>query len=161
MTRPLPSITAKKPFDGRAEIQKALCRWYSARKYSNLDVSSVVRTRIQAGQKWGLADRDIAITELGMLFVSTANAIPTLFWLLTYVLADPKLVDEIRKELSAVMSKHGEEMVINITRFPQDTPLLQSAYQETMRLTNKQTGTRIVLADTVLNHISKYGTTTP
>ncbi|KAI9818750.1 MAG: hypothetical protein M1827_007570 [Pycnora praestabilis] len=153
MAYPYPALTARKAYNGRARIQTALRAYFNAGHYNDEDVSAMVKGRARVGAKWGLPIDEVAISELGTLFASTSNASPTLFWMFCFVFSDPKLIQDLQKELSAVVEKNGDtECVIDIRKFSQHCPLLVSSYQETMRLMSAHTGNRFVLADTVLKY---------
>jgi cytochrome P450 len=110
---------------------------------------------MDCNHSYGIRGDELGADLLGLLFVSTTNAIPTLFWLFTRVFSSPALVEEIRAEVEAVLIKEeGNRMVIDHTKFPTHCLLLCSAYQETIRLTNIQASTRIVVQDTILTSSS-------
>jgi cytochrome P450 len=157
LLQPFPSWTAPKPYQGRAALQKALRAYFHAGHDQNSDVSLVLKNRVAINKKWGLPIDDIADHELGMLFVSTTNAIPTLFWMIFYVFRDPQLVAELQKELLENVEERKDtnfqrECIFNVAKFSTVCPLLVSTYQETMRLTNRQMGTRTVVEDTYLTY---------
>jgi cytochrome P450 len=157
LLQPFPSLTARKPIKGRAELQKALRAYFRAGYDQNSDVSVVIKNRVAINKKWGLPIDDAADHELGMMFVSVTNAIPTLFWMIFYVFHDPQLVADLQKELLETMEEREDAMgqrecIFNITKFSTACPLLVSTYQEVMRVTNRQLGTRTVLEDTYLSY---------
>lgn len=148
---PFPGVTAKKGLAARTKLHNSLRIWYRAGHSNDADVSAACQARINVLKKYGLSPDEIAEDNLGLLFVSTTNAMPTLYWFFVFVFHSPTLVEELRQELQSVVTKDGGKMRINHTQFPEKCPLLCSAYQETMRLTNVQGGTRKVLVDTVLS----------
>lgn len=150
---PFPALTARTACNGRARCQAALRAYFHAKHHHEKDVSALVKARARVGVKWGLHPDEIAISELGTLFAGTSNAIPTLFWFFCFVFSDPKLIQDLQKELSAIVEKKRDtESVMDIRKFPQHCPLLISSYQETMRLMSSHTGNRRVLHDTILNY---------
>jgi cytochrome P450 len=154
---PFPSLTAPKPYQGRAILQKALRAYFRAGHDEDSDVSIVIKKRVAKNKEWGVPIDEVADHEIGMLFVSVTNAIPTLFWMIFYVFRDAKLVDELQRELLAILDQKmrddgKRECVFNITKFGTDCPLLVSVYQEVMRMTNRQQGTRTVIEDTYLDY---------
>lgn len=157
--KPFPSLTARKPFQGRAALQKALRAYFRAGHDQDSDVSLVIKGRVAVNKKWGLPIDDIADHELGMLFVSVTNAIPTLFWMIFYVFHDSQLVADLQKELlgcvEEIEDSNGQrECIFSVAKFSTECPLLVSTYQEVMRMTNRQLGTRTVIEDTYLSHSS-------
>jgi cytochrome P450 len=157
--KPFPSLLAKKPFEGRAAIQRALRKYFRAGHDQDSDVSLVIKERVAVNKKWGLPLDDIADHELGMLFVSVTNAIPTLFWMIFYVFHDSQLVADLQKELLESLEESKDangqrECIFSVAKFSAECPLLVSTYQEVMRMTNRQLGTRTVIEDTHLSHSS-------
>jgi cytochrome P450 len=151
MTRPLNFLTARKAYLGREAVQAALRAYFYAGYDLNDDTSMLIKARAAVNRKWGLSPDIIGNSELGMIFVSATNAIPTLFWVFCFIFSDPKLRDELRAEVAAVAERQdSDKCVLDITKFPHICPLLNSAYQEAMRLTSIQTGTRFVMEDTIL-----------
>jgi cytochrome P450 len=75
--------------------------------------------------------------------------------MLLFIISDPQLKDDIRAELSKIVCPTGKggkrELVIDITNVFKECPLLLSVFRETLRLTNSQMATRLVLEDTLLS----------
>lgn len=150
---PFPDWTARTASNGRARCQAAFRAYYHAGHHLEKDVSALVKGRVSVGEKWGLHPDEIAISELGTLFAGTSNAIPTLYWFFCFVFSDPKLIQDLQKELCAIVKMKGDlECVIDVRKFSQHCPLLVSTYQETMRLMSSHTGNRRVLQDTVVRY---------
>ena len=99
------------------------------------DRANALREHKFTGDKIGLLE------SVSHVF-STLNAIPTLYWLLLYVLRDPSLVKETGIEVaaSAKISQpdptEKKTVTINISRFKAELTLLVSCYHKTMRLVN-------------------------
>ncbi|KAK1566094.1 cytochrome P450 [Colletotrichum navitas] len=170
LMKPFPFLTARKAYNGRAKVQQAL-RKYFHQDFDNMtDVSAVIKRRVAVNRKWGLPIDDIADHEFGMLFVSVTNAIPTLFWMMCYVFRDTELVADLGKELLAIAviqeegiaatDNHSTDFkrprtktcTFTVANFQTRCPLLVSTYKEVMRLTNRSTGTRRVVEDTVISY---------
>lgn len=85
--------------------------------------------------------------------VSTLNAIPTLYWLLLYVLPDPCLMGKVRGEIAAAVKISSSDsagirvVTLDISKFETQLPLLVSCYRETLRLVNHVVCNRRVLQD--------------
>jgi cytochrome P450 len=151
MTRPLNFLTARKAYLGREAVQAALRAYFYAGYDLNDDTSALTKARAAVNRKWGLRPDVIGNSELAMIFVSTTNAVPTLFWMFCFIFSDPQLRDELQAEVAPVAERlDSDNCIIDITKFPHTCPLLNSVYQEVMRLTNIQTATRFVMEDTVL-----------
>jgi cytochrome P450 len=116
----------------------------------------MTKARAAILRKHHVPDTDIGRFELALLHVSTANAIPTLFWHLLFLLSSPTVLPLIRAELSTIItltpsSPSSREGTINTSLFHTHCPLLVSSYRETIRLANSQAGSRRVIADTLLS----------
>jgi cytochrome P450 len=151
-----PSITFPKAHKGRVKIQEALIKYYSAKHDLEPDVAQITKARAGLLRKHNVTDTDIGRFELSLLHVSTANAIPTLFWHLCFVTSDPVVTTIIRQELRSFITitklENGKrEAVIDITKFETHCPILASSYRETLRLVNSQVGARRVMEDTVIS----------
>jgi cytochrome P450 len=133
-------------------------KYYGAEHDLEPDVSQMVKGRAATFRKYGIASADIGKFEIGLLNVSTANAIPSLFWLLCNVCADRSLTQSIRSELAAMVTHDSSkrqdgkrELSFDVTKFESHCPLLVSSYRETLRLANAQMGTRRVMRDTTIS----------
>ena len=114
------------------------------------------QARAEVYRRHNISTDGIGQMELALLHVSTANAIPTLFWLIAFIASDPALVASLREELPSVIttskSKDGKrEARVDITKLDPDCPLLVSCYREVIRLVNSQLGTRRVMEDTTIS----------
>ncbi len=151
----MPSVLAPKAFKARIANQTALREYFAAGYGEDPDVSKYAHARADVIRSVGFSQADVGRFEIANIHVSVANATPTFFWLVLFIVSDPQLTDDIRAELKNVISSSDEEgqrvMTINITNISDACPLLLSAYQETMRLTNGQTATRLVKRDLLLS----------
>ncbi|XP_026538739.1 7-alpha-hydroxycholest-4-en-3-one 12-alpha-hydroxylase-like [Notechis scutatus] len=88
-----------------------------------------------------------------LLWAAQGNTGPASFWLLEYLMKHPKAMEEVRKEIEGVMKKSGQEMIsrqkpLNVTReMLSQTPILDSAVEETLRLATAPLLVRLVLED--------------
>ncbi|OPJ82620.1 5-beta-cholestane-3-alpha,7-alpha-diol 12-alpha-hydroxylase [Patagioenas fasciata monilis] len=91
-----------------------------------------------------------------MLWASQGNTGPTAFWLLFYLMKHPEAMKAVKDEVDKVSRESGQELKpgsppINITRdMLNQTPLLDSALEETLRLAAAPLLVRAVLQDTNL-----------
>lgn len=168
MLIPFASTLASKPYNGRAAIQSALVKYYSAKHDLEPDVARLTKVRAEVCRDYGFTDQEIGHLELALMQVATTNAIPTAFWTLISILSSATLTADIRKELmsavkiSSSTTSGKKEISINISQFTTLCPLLVSTYQETTRLANSQVVTRRVMADTTIsdgksNYLLKKG----
>ncbi|NXS42496.1 CP8B1 hydroxylase, partial [Balaeniceps rex] len=91
-----------------------------------------------------------------LLWASQGNTGPTAFWLLLYLMKHPEAMKAVKGEVDKVSRESGQEAKpgsppINITRdMLNQTPLLDSALEETLRLIAAPILVRAVLQDTSL-----------
>ncbi|NXI59603.1 CP8B1 hydroxylase, partial [Chloroceryle aenea] len=91
-----------------------------------------------------------------LLWASQGNTGPTAFWLLLYLMKHPEAMKAVKDEVDKVSRENGQEVKpgsppINITReMLNQTPLLDSALEETLRLVAAPLLVRAVLQDTTL-----------
>ncbi|NXE79910.1 CP8B1 hydroxylase, partial [Cochlearius cochlearius] len=115
-----------------------------------------------------ISDQDQVLAENGvpeymrdrfmfmLLWASQGNTGPTSFWLLLYLMKHPEAMKAVKDEIDKVLRENGQEVKpgsppINITRdMLNQTPLLDSALEETLRLIAAPVLVRAVLQDTSL-----------
>lgn len=150
-----PSILAPKAYQGRAKLQAAMIPYYT-NEYDLLpDVSKMCKVRAAICRRHGIPPDDIGRFEIALLHVSTANAIPTMFWHLVFLATDQEIVKEIREEVESIIAmkvKDGKRIAaLDITKFESHCPLLCCSYREAMRLCNAQVGARRAMEDVRLS----------
>ncbi|KAH6876823.1 cytochrome P450 [Thelonectria olida] len=149
----LPSITMPKAFKARAKLQTLLSEYYAAEHDINDPTTSqLVLNRANTLRKYGFTGSEIGKLEVILPNVATLNAVPTLYWLLLYVLVRPELMERVRKEVEAATliaeTDDGKRTVtFDIADFDTKIPLLVSCYRETMRLSNHSVSMRRVMED--------------
>lgn len=146
----LPSVTARKGHAARKRLQSALQAYYG--KLGDKDAAGITKCRANCLRKFGVPDNRVGIFELALLHVSTANTIPTLFWFVAYIITRPDIVERLREEASGVL-EHGTdgEVTVDVNNLAEKCTLLVSCYREAIRLNNKATGNRRVMADTTIS----------
>ncbi|NXU55350.1 CP8B1 hydroxylase, partial [Turnix velox] len=91
-----------------------------------------------------------------LLWASQGNTGPTSFWLLFHLMKNPEAMKAVKEEVDKVTRESGQEVKlggppINITRdMLNQTPILDSAVEETLRLVAAPVLVRAVLQDTSL-----------
>ncbi|XP_054846762.1 7-alpha-hydroxycholest-4-en-3-one 12-alpha-hydroxylase-like [Eublepharis macularius] len=91
-----------------------------------------------------------------LLWPAQSNTGPASFWLLLHLMKNPKAMEEVRKEVDRVVKESGQEVkpgsaVINVTKeMLTNTPVLDSAVQETLRLAAAPLLIRAVMEDVEL-----------
>ncbi|XP_071590685.1 7-alpha-hydroxycholest-4-en-3-one 12-alpha-hydroxylase [Heliangelus exortis] len=91
-----------------------------------------------------------------LLWASQGNTGPTAFWVLLYLMKHPEAMKAVKEEVDKVSRENGQEVKpgrppINITRdMLNQTPILDSALEETLRLVAAPVLVRAVLQDVSL-----------
>lgn len=120
---------------------------------SDPTTATVTTNRANVLTKYGFTDEEIGLFECILPIVSTLNAVPTLYWLLLYVLPHPSLIEKLREEIAASVdisqpgSTGARTVTMDITTFETKLPLLVSCYRETLRLCNHSVCSRRILED--------------
>jgi len=165
----LPSIIARKAYQARNRIQKALEPYYRARHdQKDPTVSEFVRARSRLLRKYDLPDDELAKNEVAVTLVATTNALSTLFWCIAEIWVRPELLAEIRTEASKAVfpASNGKvnaaglkEVTINATGLEAKCPLLASCFRESIRLASQIVTARRVLKDTTISDGVRGGRT--
>ncbi|XMA16376.1 hypothetical protein WAI453_009167 [Rhynchosporium graminicola] len=121
----MPSIVAPKTYKARETLQAALRRYYGTNHDLEPDVAELIKVRAAYYKKYDLGTDDTGNFELALLNVSTANAIPTVLWLVAFIVSEPALIASIREELQAVIiisePKNGKRQAeVDITKLDDD-----------------------------------------
>ncbi|KAF5878963.1 putative cytochrome p450 protein [Botrytis fragariae] len=149
----LPKFICPKAYHGRRAIKTAFASYYASSNH--MTASTLIKSRLECSQRWGLTAEEIANIEISTLFLATTNSAPTCFWLLVNVLSDPALISSIQTEISNIISKNEdedgiEECVMDITLFQSRCPILMSCFRETLRFADAATSVRSVTQDVIL-----------
>jgi len=113
------------------------------------------KNRAQLSYKYGLTKKMYGLNENSVLSALLVNTVPSAFWLLSYVFADPILLANVRQEIDGCVreANSGNQKFINATLLKTQCPLLNSALRENLRIVGPMNINRAVLEDTLLtNH---------
>ncbi|KAG8008557.1 7-alpha-hydroxycholest-4-en-3-one 12-alpha-hydroxylase [Nibea albiflora] len=110
----------------------------------------------QGRQELGIKESMIDRYMLVLLWVSQGNTGPSAFWLLFFLMKHPEAMAAVTEEVNRVLKESGQEVrrdgpLINVTcDMLSKTPILDSAVEETLRLTAAPLLVRSVLQDMTL-----------
>ena len=110
-------------------------------------VHELQQTREKLGMKEFMQDRYMFL----ILWASQGNTGPAAFWLLIYHMNNPEAMAAVRREVDRIVTESGQEVrrggpIINLTYdMLKETPILDSALEETLRLTVAPVLTRAVM----------------
>lgn len=153
LVSPFPSLTIPRAYKARHHLQQAIGTYYTAGHHaSDPTTATITFNRAKTLTEYGFSGEEIGLMECILPAVSTLNAVPTLFWLLLYVLPDSALIVKLREEIAASVEissdPAGTQVVtFDISKFETSLPLLVSCYRETLRLVNHVICNRRVMQD--------------
>ncbi|XP_029309763.1 7-alpha-hydroxycholest-4-en-3-one 12-alpha-hydroxylase-like [Cottoperca gobio] len=110
----------------------------------------------QAKEERGEKESAISKYMFVLLWASQGNTGPSAFWLLLFLMKNPEAMAAVKEEVDKVLKEFEQEVqpggpLINLTReMLMKTPVLDSAVEETLRLTAAPLLTRAVLQDMTL-----------
>ena len=149
----LPSITARKGIAGREIVAKAFAKYYS--DDGLMEGSIFAKNRYEVAEKNGVALEDITRLEVAGVIALVANSSPVAFWTIFFIYSTPGLLDEIRREIDAIVVTNNEcheiTRSLDIKTLKEHCPLLTSTFQETLRYNSIGTSVREVMEDTILD----------
>ena len=149
----LPSVTARKGLAGREKVVRAF-KTYLAND-SHKESSIWMKNRYELSARNGVSVEDIARFEVGGAVAVLVNTAPAVFWMLLLAYSHPGLVDELRKEVSQMMTEQTSDgdtiRSLDVTSLKTSCPLLTSTFQEVLRFRSMGTSVRLVMEDTVLD----------
>ncbi len=146
----LPRWMSPAPYRTRQRLLDAVKKWHQyASEHSNFSKtgpndpewepyfgSKLVRARQEYSSKMPWMNKDaLAAEDLGLIFATNTNAIPSLTWFIYEICRDPALLSRVQKEIEACRntSPASNQPSLDINRLCSQ-PLLQSIYAETLRL---------------------------
>ncbi|XP_070583173.1 LOW QUALITY PROTEIN: 7-alpha-hydroxycholest-4-en-3-one 12-alpha-hydroxylase [Erythrolamprus reginae] len=121
--------------------------------YQKDNISRWISDQSQQQAENGMSDEMRDRFMFLLLWAAQGNTGPASFWLLEYLMKHPKAMEEVKKEVEEVVKKSGQEVAsrqkpLNITKdMLSQTPILDSAVQETLRLVTAPMLVRLILED--------------
>ncbi|RDW57043.1 hypothetical protein BP6252_13915 [Coleophoma cylindrospora] len=172
MLLPWTWLTARRGYLARRRVFDGFVEYAEKGHYA--DASQLIRSRVALNSRYGVAKRMDGQLESSMAFGLLANTIPASFWMLSYILADPKLLAALRVEIGQCVrveereqDQEGEDdcggkktklktkHIINATKLKTHCPLLASTFRETLRVTASVIVNRWILDDVeVMNQVT-------
>jgi hypothetical protein len=147
-----PWLISPKSHRAQARLSEALCDWVDKGYWKR--ASPWIQSRIQLGLDRGLTPRMAAQAEMGMMFGILANAMPTTFWVISYIFTHPDTLRDIRAELEntdgVISVRNNGERVISLSGLKAKAPLLNSVLRESLRVYAPISSVRLVLEDTII-----------
>lgn len=146
----LPRWISPGPYRTRQRLLDAVKKWHNhASEHSDFSKigpndpewepyfgSKLIRARQEYSSKMPWMNKDaLAAEDLGLIFATNTNAIPSLTWFIYEICRDPALLARVQKEIEACrnISPESKQPSLDINALCSQ-PLLQSIYAETLRL---------------------------
>ncbi|KAF2664357.1 cytochrome P450 [Microthyrium microscopicum] len=147
-----PSITARKAYNARQELQDALVEWVNRGHHHQ--ASLVVRENIRILNERGVPLEECAKMQLLMMFAALMNTNPTSFWTIQYLYSHPEILEKFREELqsSNAIRMDGNIGIISVNGLRKECPLIISILKEVLRTIAPSLTCRYVLEDTWLSN---------
>ncbi|KAH7085705.1 cytochrome P450 [Paraphoma chrysanthemicola] len=152
---PMASVLFPKLRRARETVAAAMTNYM--RNGGHLSASGLVRMRYEHHhEQFGLSLEDLARGELGNTFAVLGNTAPCAFWLIYHIFSSPAALAAVRHEVSdLVQEKHDRNgdvvKTVDFSLIRTSCPILQSTFQETMRVRAVNPGPRVLLEDVHLD----------
>ncbi|OCL02126.1 cytochrome P450 [Glonium stellatum] len=143
-----PDFAARRMYASKRYMEKAMTKYMALPEEKRSKESWLIRTMINGLNELGLDPQDSAPAFFTLYRTTNINAHKIAFWLMAYMLFDNDLLSRIRAE---ILSGFGSSDSLNITYLLESCPLLNSAYEETLRITDWPVGVRTVMAPFTLH----------
>ena len=158
-----PAWLAPNGFQARSKLGLAFQKYFEEYDPQRSESSEYIKGRHSINARYGLTLWNQGRLEVGILLGSLANTIPTIFYLLLHVLADPALLRDIRDEIerTSVRIKPGESTrCLEVLTMRNECTLLHAAFQEVLRIHGLGSSARFVREDILLQdqYLLKKGT---
>ncbi|KAL8690205.1 MAG: hypothetical protein Q9218_004299 [Villophora microphyllina] len=150
------TVATRKGYQARKRFTKALTEYFDDNGHET--GSDLIKARWAGNVKYNVA-KYAGCFEIGDLIGVLVNATPTFFWMLVHIFSRPSLLTDLQAEISSIVEETIEATPsgasrtirsIPVSKLKEHCPLLQSTYQETLRIQTHNTNTRWVKADTLL-----------
>ncbi|KAF1950251.1 cytochrome P450 [Byssothecium circinans] len=145
----LPDFSTKALRSSKSSIEKGLRQYLQLPQHKRPNESWIVTTLCEDMDRLGLEETQKVHVLFSFYRVMNANAYKLVFWIISHLLFEPKLMKEIADEVEPAFrgEKHSAP---DLDHLLNSCPLLESTCEEVLRLTNWPIGTRTVQADTVI-----------
>ena len=150
----MPRTTASKGFRGREIVFKAMEEYI--RTGGPEHGSGLLKARYNVSLQYNVPTRDIAHFEIGNVLAALANVTPTTFWMIWHVYSNPSVLESLRSELaqavSSTVNPNGtKSWQLESHKLVNECPLLNSVFQEVLRIRSTNASVRVVMKDTTLD----------
>lgn len=155
MIRIMPKLIARKAYQARQQLFDGMNTYFASNWRD--DACELIKARYDSFKECGLSVDTIARFEVGDSIAIMVNTVPTVFWVLNYIYMDSSLLEEIRAEITTILSTTTDERTGTKTTYlsskslQEHCNLLVSTYQEVLRLQTNNASARWVVKDTLIS----------
>ncbi|KAH8767459.1 cytochrome p450 [Diaporthe sp. PMI_573] len=148
----IPGFLARDTIAVRDQLRATMKRFYDLPQAERNDGSYQAWVNDKAEDKLraiGVPTEDIASIQLILYWGTNAMTRKAAFWLISHLLYQPAIIDAIRAETRPAFGPDGS--LADLTKVLENSPQLEAAWNETMRMYASSASVRMVTADTVIS----------
>ncbi|KAF1993623.1 putative cytochrome P450 [Amniculicola lignicola CBS 123094] len=151
----LPDWLALRGARNRKVVADAFKRYFLSGHHDQ--ASGLVKDFYASEIEYGFSMSDRSLFEVGHALAVLGNTSSAVFWLVFYVFSSPEALQEIRQEVSTIMTTSineasgKKEYIVDLRKVNASCPTLVSCFREAIRLHSIGISLRQVCKDTVLN----------
>ncbi|KAI9701582.1 MAG: hypothetical protein M1836_001638 [Candelina mexicana] len=148
-----PGLFAPRGEHARSVLGHAFQKYFEQYKPEEAGSAKLTEERQSTNTKYGLNFWNQGRLEVGVLLGILANTIPAVFYTLIHVFSDPSLLHDIREEIetTSLQDTAGETVRhLKVLTMRDKCVLLQSTFQETLRVHALGSSSRYVREDVLL-----------
>ena len=147
----MPKLLAFKGYSGREKIVRSFGQYFSTDAYKS--GSDLVKARLQV-LKQDIDPENIARFECVNGIALLANTVPTAFWTIYHIFADPAILETVREHASTILTTEEAQgkviRTIDLSRL-KEVPILTSILYEALRHRGSGTGPRMIVDDIAID----------
>lgn len=145
-----PSVLARRSLKACHTLIAEFDRYFSERKH--LNGSLLVQLREKHNAAYGLDTNETAHVEIGQVTGAIVNTVPTAFWLVWQVLADPVIFTDCSQEIHQLVTTSSDGIHnIDLADVMTACPVLVSTWQEVLRFHGISIAARVIKEDTLVD----------
>jgi cytochrome P450 len=146
-----PTILARKSLKKCRALIAEFDRYFNDKRH--LDGSLLIQLREKHNAAFGLDNNESAHVEIGQVTGAIVNTVPTAFWLVWQVLADPAVSKDCREEIDQLVTTGADGTnTIDLADVMTTCPILVSTWQEVLRFHGISIAARVIKEDTLVDN---------
>ncbi|OTA57644.1 putative cytochrome p450 [Hypoxylon sp. EC38] len=145
-----PSFLSHDMSKPRPRIIVALKRYFKIPRDKRANGATwLINSREDEAKALGIDDDNFAIVLFHLYFAINTNTRKTVFWLLTYLVHNPSLLESYRQETGPAFS--GQDLVYPLyIQDPANCPQVDAIWHETLRLSGWSASVRLIKENTII-----------